>query len=174
MGWRGRLQDQYFSWNEFKNCADIYGVVKRLGYKTAKAAWEDNPMVEGSTDPSDYRRVTFGTGEAVAIELERIGFTRAKDEQGIYLQRHDFLAKVIDYGTIGMRSIEGTHDIEIYFAEQKTFDRWANSKNFVVKIDASNPYNSYVDIEKAVRFAKKICRSKVFNFNRYFHAIDLT
>ncbi len=35
-----------------------YGLAKRLGFKTAQAAWQSNPMIEGSVIPSDYRKVS--------------------------------------------------------------------------------------------------------------------
>lgn len=166
MGWRGRLQDQYSSWDEFKNCAIIWGLVKRLGYNTEREAWEDNPVVEGSVNPSDYRRVAFETRDAVIGELERIGFVATDPCNTVRnrLQSSDLIARVIEYAT-GMRNIE------IYFAEKRTFDTSGNSSNFIVRIDANNPY---VDIEKAVKHARKICKAKVFDFNTYFHTIDLT
>jgi hypothetical protein len=164
MGWRGKLQDQYSSWDEFKNCSDIYGLVKRLGYKTAKAAWEDNPMVEGSVDPSDYRKVRWDSVAAISEELVRLGFI--EDGCKNYLFSKDLLARITEYGL--------DQTIQVYFAEKKTFDGWANSKNFVVNVGSSSLGYLDVDIEKAVKHARKICRSKVFNFNRYFHTIDLT
>ena len=56
-GWQERLQFLYADFDEFKHYADIFGLHKRLGYKNAIDAWNDNPLVEGSTNPSDYRKV---------------------------------------------------------------------------------------------------------------------
>ena len=60
-GWRQRLQSVYADcadpFEAFKSYAEMYGLHTRLGYKTPAAAWKANPMVEGSTNPSDYRKV---------------------------------------------------------------------------------------------------------------------
>lgn len=55
--WTGRLQDQYVDFEEFLAYAETWGLAERLGYADAQEAWEANPLVTGSTDPADYRRV---------------------------------------------------------------------------------------------------------------------
>lgn len=62
IGWRMRLQNNYFSMSEFESFCRIYGVHLRLGVKNDKAAtlfdlWESNPVIEGSTNPADFRKV---------------------------------------------------------------------------------------------------------------------
>ena len=61
MGWRMRLRAVYNDCNDplgaWLAYAQTYGLAKRLGYATAQDAWEANPLVEGSTDPCDYRVV---------------------------------------------------------------------------------------------------------------------
>ena len=54
--WRSRLRANYQSFAEFLSYAQIYNLPQRLGYKSALAAWRANPIVQGSTNPSDYRR----------------------------------------------------------------------------------------------------------------------
>lgn len=56
-GWQGRLQDQYDLFEYFEAYSLIYGLHTRLGYDSPKEAWEDNPVVQGSVIPSDYRKV---------------------------------------------------------------------------------------------------------------------
>lgn len=56
-GYRCRLQENYSSFREFENYSEIYGLHIRLGYKSAKTAWAKNPTIEGSTNPSDYRKI---------------------------------------------------------------------------------------------------------------------
>lgn len=56
-GWRGRLHKVYGSYLSWENSALMYGLHTRLGYKTPKTAWLRNPEVEGSVNPSDYRKV---------------------------------------------------------------------------------------------------------------------
>jgi len=56
-GWREQLQKTYNGFEEWESYSEMYGLHKRLGYKNALDAWNDNPMVESSTIPSDYRKV---------------------------------------------------------------------------------------------------------------------
>ena len=57
MGWRDRLRNQYLNFEEFRSFSEMYGLHERLDFKTASDAWEKNPLVEGSVNPSDYRTV---------------------------------------------------------------------------------------------------------------------
>jgi hypothetical protein len=54
-GWRHRLQENYSSFEEFDSYDAIYKLAQRLGYDNTQDAWEDNPMIQGSTKPSDFR-----------------------------------------------------------------------------------------------------------------------
>jgi hypothetical protein len=97
----------------------------------------------------------------VADELERVGFKPNSS------RRYDFtgrglLARIVEVSDENLR---------VDFAQKSTFDRWANSTNFVVYID---PDSSAPDLEKAAKHARKICASKVFDFQTYFHPIDLS
>ena len=55
-GWCGKLRDQYQNFEEFAHYAETYGLAARLEFDSAEAAWAANPVVEGSTNPADYRR----------------------------------------------------------------------------------------------------------------------
>lgn len=57
MGWRNRLRKNYASFEEFEAYDATYNLAARLGYKSAKTAWRYNPMIEGSVNPSDFRKV---------------------------------------------------------------------------------------------------------------------
>ena len=61
-GWRMRLRDIYkehtspeAAYDEWEHYSVTYGLAQRLGYRTARGAWNDNPIIEGSTIPTDYR-----------------------------------------------------------------------------------------------------------------------
>ena len=56
MGWRDRLQKVYTSFEEFESDASTYGLTDRLCFDSAEEAWDANPTIQGSVDPSDYRR----------------------------------------------------------------------------------------------------------------------
>jgi len=58
VGYRMKLQSSYNNFEEFESYSNMYGLHEKLGYKTAKNAWNKNPLIEGSTIPSDYRRST--------------------------------------------------------------------------------------------------------------------
>ena len=57
-GWQGRLREPYLDFEEFVLNDEAYGLAARLGYPSATAAWEANPVVQGSVEPSDYRKVS--------------------------------------------------------------------------------------------------------------------
>jgi hypothetical protein len=56
-GYQCRLQENYASLAEFEEYDRMYHLVSRLGYKTARGAWNANPMIQGSVEPSDFRKV---------------------------------------------------------------------------------------------------------------------
>jgi hypothetical protein len=58
VGWRCRLRENYADFAEWIAYSETYGLSARLGYKSAAAAWKANPIVEGSTNPSDYKKTT--------------------------------------------------------------------------------------------------------------------
>jgi hypothetical protein len=55
-GWRERLRKNYADFAEFKNWSDMFGLHTRLGYRSPESAWRRNPVVEGSVEPSDFRK----------------------------------------------------------------------------------------------------------------------
>jgi len=55
--WKDKLQNVYDSFEEFKKYDDTYGLTGRLGYDSPEEAWEDNPLIQGSTDPADFKVV---------------------------------------------------------------------------------------------------------------------
>lgn len=57
-GWQARVQEIYDSLSEFKSYSDMYGIARRLGYSTASACWRANPVIQGSINPSDLKKVT--------------------------------------------------------------------------------------------------------------------
>lgn len=63
-GWQNNLREIYREFREFESCDDVYGNAFRLGYNSAKEAWDANPVIEGTVDPRDYRNVTTGYCQA--------------------------------------------------------------------------------------------------------------
>ena len=55
-GWRIRLRNNYKSYEEWVDWSELRGLASRLGYESEEAAWKANPVVEGSVNPSDFRR----------------------------------------------------------------------------------------------------------------------
>lgn len=56
-GWQGRLHDVYSDLEDFETYCAMYQIHVRLGYKTIQGCWDANPVVQGSVNPSDLRRV---------------------------------------------------------------------------------------------------------------------
>lgn len=57
IGWQSKLKGVYKSLEEFKAYDEMYSIANRLGFKSADKAWEANPLIQGSTNPSDLRVV---------------------------------------------------------------------------------------------------------------------
>jgi len=58
-------------------------------------------------------------------------------------------------------------------AVKKYFDRWANSVNFVQEIPLIINGDIVIDFNKAICQARKIVKSKAFDWNSYFYPIML-
>ena len=58
-GWQCKLQDNYASFEEFESYSTMRGLAERLGYgfEGEEEAWNDNPTIQGSVNPSDFRKV---------------------------------------------------------------------------------------------------------------------
>lgn len=70
-GWQNRLQSEYDHFSDFESLDKAYGLVARLGFASAREAWDANPLVQGSTAPEDYCVVHEGpTHIRVVVELQ--------------------------------------------------------------------------------------------------------
>ena len=56
-GWQCPLRDNYAEFAEFEQYAETYGLHRRLGYRLPRAAWNANPTIQESVNPSDFRKV---------------------------------------------------------------------------------------------------------------------
>ena len=56
-GWQGRLHEVYNSLDEFEAYCNLRQIHIRLGFTSITRCWEANPVVQGSVNPSDLRRV---------------------------------------------------------------------------------------------------------------------
>lgn len=54
-GWRCCLQENYGDISHWMAYASTFGLASRLGFKSAVEAWENNPIIEGSVNPADFR-----------------------------------------------------------------------------------------------------------------------
>jgi len=55
--WKNHLQNVYTDKGEWLRYDEIYGLSQRLGYDDPEQAWSENPLIQGSTNPEDYKRV---------------------------------------------------------------------------------------------------------------------
>jgi hypothetical protein len=56
-GWQQKLQTVYSSFSEFANYCFMYNNHARLGFASPEEAWKANPIIQGSVNPTDYRKV---------------------------------------------------------------------------------------------------------------------
>ena len=56
-GWQEKLQKVYANYAEFVLFDSYYDIAKRLGYKSPRMAWQKNPIIQGSVNPSDLRKI---------------------------------------------------------------------------------------------------------------------
>lgn len=54
-GWRMRAKELYASLDAVEEEDGVSGILGRLGFATAEDLWEVNPVLEGGTDPADFR-----------------------------------------------------------------------------------------------------------------------
>jgi len=57
MGWQCHLQTNYKNQVEFEYVSNMHGLHVRLGYSSPSEAWQVNPLIQGSVNPTDFRRV---------------------------------------------------------------------------------------------------------------------
>ena len=70
-GWQCRLRENYEGcFDAFRAYDEIYGIAGRLGFETAPAAWEANPVIPGSVIPEDLRVVPAGSQVVEAESCE--------------------------------------------------------------------------------------------------------
>lgn len=53
--WRSRVQELYATYEELVGYDKVYSIAERCGYPRTKELWNDNPMLTGGIDPSDFR-----------------------------------------------------------------------------------------------------------------------
>lgn len=56
-GFEDKLHSLYENYEEFFVYSDTYNLHSRLGFDTPREAWDANPTVQGSVNPSDYCQV---------------------------------------------------------------------------------------------------------------------
>lgn len=71
--WQAFLQDNYGSREAWLAYAETYGLAERLGYTDANKAWDDNPFIQGSTNPADFSiatEVRYEDGEVLGVDKD--------------------------------------------------------------------------------------------------------
>ncbi len=116
------------------------------------------------------------TQQQLIDKLTEIGFK--PDGWPEYLTNKDFRARVVflrkpvlTYWCSTKSIYEDSQQLVIQLSEKKTFDRWANSTNFEIDFKELQP--EMVNLKNTLTHARKIVRSRVFDFNKYFHTIEL-
>lgn len=52
--WQRRLHENYGHFEHWEHWSAVYGLAGRLGYASARDAWDDNPLIQGSVNPDDF------------------------------------------------------------------------------------------------------------------------
>lgn len=52
--WVKRVQEAYSSLENLKDYNSIYLIATRCGYDSVEKLWNDNPIIQGSTNPRDF------------------------------------------------------------------------------------------------------------------------
>ncbi len=55
---KGRLRKNYADFEDFESYSEMYDLHGRLGYDTPEEAWESNPVIQWSVDPSDFKKLS--------------------------------------------------------------------------------------------------------------------
>jgi hypothetical protein len=99
--WRNRLQNEYSGFDEFEGYSDLWDLSGRLGFASAREAWDANPLVQGSTNPADYMVVEQfvlhrNTKDRMDHEKEAEVIDAMYEAEEI-LEHSDFLVQVADF-----------------------------------------------------------------------------
>jgi hypothetical protein len=60
IGYQCKLQDSYESYTVWDGCANTWGLHLKLGFDSARGAWNANPTIQGSVEPSDFCKIVDG------------------------------------------------------------------------------------------------------------------
>ena len=61
IGVQQKLRTIYDDYQDFLVYDKMFNIAKRLGYDNPKKLWDDNPLVQGSSKPSDFKIVKNGS-----------------------------------------------------------------------------------------------------------------
>ena len=55
--WKLKLRSNYSTFAEWREYSKMYDLAARLGFSDEQAAWDANPMIQGSVNPGDFKVV---------------------------------------------------------------------------------------------------------------------
>lgn len=134
-----------------------------------------------NNDHPDYipgARKTYKNVDDIFNQLSKVkGFKINKDSYGTYMFELGGY-----YGRFLTKYHEEPHPNDekvfdwyiIQFAIKDYFDRWANSTNFEMIVHAANDNPNFLwDIKKVIEFMDMVTKMPYFNWNSYFHTIEI-
>ena len=104
--WKDTIQNVYESLEELQQYNEIYGVAQRLGFDSVEELWEKNPMVQGSTDPKDYKLASNNDLVGEIIEVDYFDSQTMKNKTG-----WGIVEKVREDGLVSVRLGEGNRKL---------------------------------------------------------------
>lgn len=105
--WHEKVQTVYSSLEELEIFDEMYGVVSRCGFSSAKELWEVNPFIGGSSEPSDYGLARVEPGQLYGI---------FKDSFPVILVKEVLPDKIIGMVLLGGK--------EVHYIPETFFDYW--------------------------------------------------
>ena len=122
----GYLQDDYTDLEEFLLYDETYGLAERLGFDSPIEAWEANPLIQFSTDPSDLRIVPESPSVGGDIYVGDSVRPIVSAQPGLSTRR--------DYPVIDLTEMEGRPMLVLQTGPDPELDYAVVSPNEVTKV----------------------------------------
>lgn len=117
--WRNRVQKTYVSLEKLREYNRYLGVANRCGYKNAKEMWDDNPVIQGSINPEDFRKSEYHEILEYQIELLKEGLIKLMEATDVKYWT--------EYGYVNI-SKTGTGEVVIIKALKRGYFRTSMEK----------------------------------------------
>lgn len=110
--WISLLRNEYNDFDEFERYDSLWDLASRLGYSNPKDAWNENPLVGGSTNPEDYgivsisdvARFCLDNYEHALLWINKLEFLEFEFDKNSRIRNVDDLMNF--FNNVGMENIK--------------------------------------------------------------------